>query len=130
MRSSAVPRPGRPYHRSPASGEVEHRTSTDVSADQVLTQLDDDVNRRFLSLTSGTWHTAQELAKLTDTPLSTTYRKLGTLEEIGLVDQRLRVRPNGKHPEEYRAVPLLVSFTIGEETGLRVDVRHDETVTN
>ena len=106
-------------------GHPQNCVSDEVAVEQFLTQLDDDVNRTFLSMMSSTWHTAQELSAATETPLSTTYRKLGTLDGVGLLDQRLRVCPNGNHPEEYRAKPLLLTFTIGEEGGVAIDVTSD-----
>ena len=88
----------------------------------LLRHLDDHVNRCFLDLMSIEWRTAQELTEICDTPLSTTYRKVNALEEMGLIEQRIRINGNGKHPGEYRSKPMEVTFRLGQSTGLEISV--------
>lgn len=45
--------------------------------------------------------TASEIADQTDTPLSTTYRKLDLLNEASLVTEQTELRPEGHHTSRY-----------------------------
>lgn len=98
------------------------RQSDVVPAARLLSYLEDDVNRCFLNLASIEWRTAQELTEICGTPLSTTYRKLNELDDAGLLDQRIRVNADGKHPEEYRSKPMLLTFRMGNTSGLEISV--------
>lgn len=48
--------------------------------------------------------TAQELAKRVGIPVTTTYRKLDALEEVGLVDRRTVIRVDGRNETRFQAV--------------------------
>lgn len=93
-----------------------------VDASALLNQLDDDVNRCFLNLMSIDWYTAQELTDVCGTPLSTTYRKLNRLDTIGVLEQRIRVSSSGKHPEEFRCKPVVLTLQMGQASGLEMNV--------
>lgn len=93
-----------------------------LRSDAVLSQLNDDVNRCFLNLMSRKWRTAQELTDICETPLSTTYRKLNALVDAGFLEQRIRVNDTGKHPEEYKSKPMVLTFRITEPSGIEVSV--------
>jgi DNA-binding transcriptional ArsR family regulator len=83
----------------------------------ILHALQDDDCRAVLDATGEASLSASELADACDLPLSTTYRKLDTLTETGLLAERTRLCPDGKHTSEYvRAVDeVLVDADAGFE---------------
>jgi DNA-binding transcriptional ArsR family regulator len=83
----------------------------------ILDALHDDDCRAVLDATGEASLSASELADACDLPLSTTYRKLDTLTDAGLLAERTRLSPDGKHASEYvRAVDeVLVDAAAGFE---------------
>jgi DNA-binding transcriptional ArsR family regulator len=84
----------------------EHTTeeSTVSDAEDVQALLDalhDPDCRAVLDATGEESLSARELSEVCDLPLSTTYRKLDTLTAIGLLEERTRLCPDGKHASEY-----------------------------
>ncbi|MFC5971608.1 helix-turn-helix domain-containing protein [Halomarina salina] len=104
---------------------------SDVSLDteSVLDALDDANARCILQATSDEALSATELSEECDIPLSTTYRKVETLAEVGLLDERIRIRRSGKHTSEYRCQVdnLVVSVSASEGVDVRV-ARQEERV--
>jgi DNA-binding transcriptional ArsR family regulator len=96
----------------------------------VLDALDDADCRRILAATDGDALSASELAERCDLALSTTYRKLDTLTDLGLLSEQLRVRRSGAHTSEYRRA--VDDVTVSVSPGgieLRVARRDLETAT-
>lgn len=75
---------------------------SDIDCETVLVTLDDPACRTLLEAMATEALTASELIERCDVPRSTAYRKLGQLTEAGLVEEHIRVDPNGKHASEYR----------------------------
>lgn len=98
------------------------RNNTVVHGVDLLQQLEDEATRTLLSAMSLDWHTAQELSSLSQTPLSTTYRKVNALHDAGVLLRRLRINESGKHPEEYRCKPIVLTLRLGTQAGLEVSV--------
>lgn len=76
---------------------------TDMTGEQSATVLDllaDEVARSILAALEEPM-TTQELAATCDIPRSTAYRKVDRLQEAGLVTDRIRVSPDGRHPHLY-----------------------------
>ncbi|ELZ28036.1 IclR-like transcriptional regulator [Halogeometricum pallidum JCM 14848] len=81
----------------------ENRTVSDASeVESFFDVLDDGDCRAILRATSEEALSAGELSEECDIPLSTTYRKLESLTEAGLLEESLRLRRSGKHTSEYR----------------------------
>lgn len=106
----------------PSSEEV-RRGEESIQA--LLDVLNDEGSRAILDATSDTALSANEVSEACDLPLSTTYRKLELLTEVGLVEERTRVRRSGKHPNEYiRSVSnVIISLDSDEGTELRISYR-------
>ncbi|AZH25642.1 winged helix-turn-helix domain-containing protein [Haloplanus aerogenes] len=88
------------------SARLEHpnRETTvedDDDVNAILHALQDDDCRAVLEATDEESLSASELAETCDLPLSTTYRKLDALTEAGLLAERTRLCPDGKHASEY-----------------------------
>jgi len=71
--------------------------------------------------------TANEISEACDMPLSTTYRKVNTLQEASLVDEEVEVRNDGKHTSRYVLDFDRLSVTLNGDHGLGVDVTRPET---
>lgn len=69
--------------------------------------------------------TANEIAERTDVPLSTTYRKLDSLTESGLVAEGVELRSDGAHASQYMVAFDGVSITLTDEMDLAVEVSED-----
>lgn len=88
----------------------------------VFEALHDDDCRDILRATTDEAHTASELSERCDLPLSTAYRKLDLLTRAGLLADRTRLCPAGKHTTEYRRVVDDVVISIDAEAGIDVRV--------
>jgi DNA-binding transcriptional ArsR family regulator len=97
---------------------------TGVDCERVFAALEDPDCRCLLAATADEALTAQELTNHCDIPRSTTYRKVELLNEAGLLEERVRLRADGKHTSEYQRAfdGLVVSMDAGElEVDLEVD---------
>ena len=87
----------------------------DAAVDDLLTALEDAGCRAILDATGDEPLCARELSERCDLPLSTTYRKLNRLTGVGLLAERTRLRPSGRHASEYtrRVASVRVSLDTG-----------------
>jgi len=93
----------------------------DTDPGTVLDALGDEACRAIVGeLTEP--RTASELSERCDIPLSTTYRKLETLTEAGLLAERTDVRTDGHHTTQYARAFEGLAVGLGEEGGLTLDV--------
>lgn len=122
---SQSPVPSTIDHYADPSSEVVRWIDGEDNIQELLDVLDDPGCRDILDATSDTALSANEVSETCDLPLSTTYRKLELLTEVGLLEERTRVRRSGKHPNEYvRAVTkVVISLDSGEGTELQVSHR-------
>ncbi|MFD1633983.1 helix-turn-helix domain-containing protein [Haloplanus ruber] len=96
------------------------RDAEEVQA--LLDALHDPDCRTVLDATSDAPLSARELSEACDLPLSTTYRKLDTLTEVGLLDERTRLCPDGKHASEYVRRVESVDIDVDGEDGFVLTV--------
>jgi DNA-binding transcriptional ArsR family regulator len=95
-----------------------------IDCERVFTALEDPDCRKLLAATDDEALTAQELTNRCDVPRSTTYRKVELLTDAGLLEERVRLRADGKHASEYQRTfdGLVVSMDAGElEVDLEID---------
>lgn len=69
--------------------------------ERVLDALGDADCRCLLRAVSAEPMTAKGLSAACELPLSTTYRKLDTLREAALVEERTRISTDGRHASEF-----------------------------
>jgi hypothetical protein len=112
--------------RAPEHAGIEQSTEVDENA--LLTALQDDDCQAIVEAVEDEALSATELADTCDLPTSTTYRKLDTLTDAALLDERLRLSSSGSHEREY--VAGRVDLTISVEAGATVDVQVERTVTD
>jgi len=102
--------------RSPGETTVDD----DDEVQAILHALQDDDCRAVMDATGETSLSASELADACDLPLSTTYRKLDTLTEVGLLAERTRLCPDGKHASEY--VRMVDEILVDADAGFELTV--------
>lgn len=112
--------------RAPEHAGIEQ--STEVDEEALLTALQDEDCQAIVRAVEDEALSATELADTCDLPTSTTYRKLDTLTDAALLDERLRLSTSGSHEREY--VTGRVDLTISVEAGATVDVQVERTVTD
>lgn len=81
-----------------------------------LDALSDADCRRILDVMSADALTANEISEACDMPLSTTYRKVDTLADTGLVEEKIRFNQSGRYISEYsRSIDKIdISISDGE----------------
>lgn len=72
------------------------------SAQVVVSALADPDSRAILGATAAVPRSAPELIKRCDIPTATAYRKINSLSDIGLLDDRIRINPDGRNVTEYK----------------------------
>jgi DNA-binding transcriptional ArsR family regulator len=70
---------------------------------QVLKLLNDEHVRTILAATSAEPRSARELAECCGISASNIYRRLGELQELNLLSEQTRPRPDGNHESTYTA---------------------------
>lgn len=88
-------------------------------AGNLLAALGDRDCRVLLQAAAGETLSASELSETCDLPLSTTYRKVDTLTEAGLLEEQLRLSTSGKHTSEYSLAVESVRLSL---SGDNIDV--------
>lgn len=92
-----------------------------LDLETVLEALHDDDCRTIITRLTEPM-TADTIAERTDIPLSTTYRKLDTLTDAGLVVEGVEIRSDGQHASQYMVGFDDVSIELTDEMALEVDV--------
>lgn len=67
--------------------------------------------------------TANELSEATDIPLSTMYRKLELLTDASLLEERIDIRPDGRHTTRYAVAFEEVRIALDQERRVDVAIR-------
>jgi hypothetical protein len=98
------------------------RVHTGSDAEAVLRVLRDERCRRILGCIDTEPRAADDIAQVADVPLSTTYTKVETLVDGGLVDERTVVRDDGHHHSRYVRVVDDVDVSVGDDGSLRAVV--------
>lgn len=107
--------------------EREQTISDSEAVGEMLGALEDPDCRKILAETSEESLSANELSTACDLPLSTTYRKLDVLTEVGLLDEQIRISTAGKHTSEYERSVDDIEFSVDSENGVELLVTHRGT---
>jgi predicted transcriptional regulator len=81
----------------------EGRVSDESELATVVGLLDDEYARAILTATSEEAMSVTELSDACDVSMSTAYRRVEQLSDVGLLVERTRPRPDGHHDEVYIA---------------------------
>jgi DNA-binding transcriptional ArsR family regulator len=96
----------------------------DPDVELILKALDDPACRAIIQTLSEPM-TAEEIAEATDTPMSTTYRKLELLTEASLLEEGVEVRPGGQHASRYAVAFDEVAIGLSEDREFEVEVSRE-----
>lgn len=93
---------------------------------ELLAALADEDCRTLLQAAEREALSTSELSDACGLPLSTTYRKVDTLTEVGLFEEQIRLCRSGKHTSEYvrRIDDVWLSLT-GDHIDIAVSDRSD-----
>lgn len=99
------------------------------SAAQLVDLLGDEYTRQVLETIADEPMGGREIAEATAISRPTVYRRLNRLEEVGLVETRMELCPNGNHHKQFQAVLEMASFQLdGGE--LTASVRTEDTASD
>ncbi len=88
---------------------------------ELLELLGDEYTRRVLQAVVEEPRSGTAVMEAADVSKATAYRRLGTLEDAGLIESRTVFDPNGHHHEQFHAVVESVDIEFGSE-GLSVHI--------
>ena len=108
-------------------GGVSAHNSQNADPGVVLSALSDDDSRRILAACDEQAMTAQECADACDVPLSTVYRKLGTLSDASLLEESRRIQAANHHPREYSTSFDTLSLSLAAGSDVAVEFRNVAT---
>jgi predicted transcriptional regulator len=96
----------------------EHGPQSDnpMDLESILEVLQDDDCRQLLDVIDTDPQTTKELAKRSDIPLSTVYRKLDLLIDSNIIEKTSKIAPNENHAAAYHlsVESLVISVNIQE----------------
>jgi len=105
--------------------ETESEVVEGDQAESLLTALEDEDCRAILNATGAEALSASELSEACNMPLSTTYRKVDTLTEAGLLEEQIRISRSGKHTSEYALCVEDVQLSFGGEDGIELEITRE-----
>jgi Fe2+ or Zn2+ uptake regulation protein len=108
-----------------ADSEVRITDSERVQA--VLDAVEDSKCRDVLKATDSECLTASDVSQRCELPVSTTYRKLDTLTDAGLLAERTRIDASGTHVSEYQRRFDDLTVTMGEN-GFEIELTYEEQI--
>jgi len=105
---------------SPAGNE-----SDDVTP-ELLELLGDEYTRRVLTAVTQQPRSGSEVMDIADVSKATAYRRLGELEDAGLVESKTVFDPDGHHHEQFAAVVESVDVQFDTD-GLSVSIETEDS---
>lgn len=87
-----------------------------VEATELLELLGDEYTRRVLAAVTERPRSGREVMDAADVSKATAYRRLGDLEDAGLVASEMVFDPDGHHHEQFHAVVESVDIAFGDDS--------------
>lgn len=107
--------------KSRASRDALQETVDDAT---LLEHLGDEYTRRVLAAVTENRLSGSEVMNAADVSKATAYRRLGDLEDAGLVESEMAFDPDGHHHEKFHAIVESVDITFDED-GMCLSVERD-----
>ncbi|WP_336327280.1 ArsR/SmtB family transcription factor [Halovenus sp. HT40] len=101
--------------------EPANENSVDSEPD-LLELLGDEYTRRVLAAVTEQPRSGSEVVEAADVSKATAYRRLGELEDAGLVDSEMVFDPDGHHHEQFYAIVESIDMEFGAD-GVSFTVR-------
>jgi DNA-binding transcriptional ArsR family regulator len=89
--------------RRASQSQVDREEPSEVDPDDLLSVLEDDVGRRVLEHVAEEAKPARALVDAVDASRATVYRRLGNLEDAGLVETSMQYDEDGHHRKVFEA---------------------------
>jgi DNA-binding transcriptional ArsR family regulator len=105
------------------TGRKEGREGTDIKA--LLGTLEDPDSRAIMEATSTQALSAKEVAESCDLPLSTTYRKLDQLTEVGVLKKQVRLSQSEQYPSEYTLHINHIELHVDPDSGIQLSISRE-----
>lgn len=93
---------------------------------ELLELLGDEYTRRVLTAVTQQSRSGREVMDIADVSKATAYRRLGELEDAGLIESKTVFDPDGHHHEQFTAVVESVDIQFGSD-GLSVSIKTAES---
>lgn len=103
------------------SSESPAGDQTDDVTPELLELLGDEYTRRVLEAVTQQPRSGRDVMDAADVSKATAYRRLGDLEDAGLVESETVFDPDGHHHEQFRAVVESIDIEFGSD-GLGVTI--------
>jgi predicted transcriptional regulator len=100
---------------------MEGKTAGSVDAERLLDVITDKYARSILEALTGCPATAPTLAAELDASKPTVYRRLNSLESVGLIKSTVAVDPDGHHRKRFHIAVSSVEFALGSN-GVEITV--------
>lgn len=106
-------------------GDGNTTVSEDEDIEKLLGTLEDADCRSIIRETSEQALSASELSESCGLPLSTAYRKLDQLTDVGVLEERIRISQSGQHTSEYILQMDSIKVTVDSESGLELELSRE-----
>lgn len=117
-RSGGSAQPADPSRGSSPTGTADEGNATNGTGVRdpttTLSLLADQNARSILAATASSPRTVPDLVNECDIPAATAYRKVEALVDVGLLDERIRIRPHGRNANEYELVTDTIEIQLTE----------------
>jgi hypothetical protein len=94
----------------------------DTDIESLLGTLEDPDCRAIIEATTGEALSASELSEQCDLPLSTTYRKVDQLTDVGMLEEQIRLSRSGQHTSEYILQIASLELSVDPESGIVLQI--------
>ncbi len=112
--------------RTPGTGS-DGRGDQQLDIQALLGALEDPDCRAIIEVTATEAMSAAEISERCELPQSTAYRKLDRLENVGILDERIRLCKSGQHITEYIRNIEKISLSIDGESGISLTVTEEQS---
>lgn len=100
-----------------------------VETTELLEMLGDEYTRRVLAAVTERPRSGREVMDAADVSKATAYRRLGDLEDAGLVESEMVFDPDGHHHEQFHAVIESIAVDFADD-GVDVSLETEESGPN
>jgi DNA-binding transcriptional ArsR family regulator len=98
----------------------------EADIESLLGTLEDPDCRAIIEATTGEALSASELSDRCDLPLSTTYRKVDQLTDVGVLEERVRLSRSGQHTSEYTLQINSIQLSVDPESGIVLQISEEQ----
>ncbi|WP_336328166.1 helix-turn-helix domain-containing protein [Halovenus sp. HT40] len=98
----------------------------EADIESLLGTLEDPDCRAIIEATTSEALSASELSDRCELPLSTTYRKVDQLTDVGVLEERVRLSRSGQHTSEYTLQIDSIQLSVDSESGIVLKISEEQ----